>query len=384
MADDFYGDRSNDPLAAPRRSRSGRMRTGGADSRQHRRAVERARVRRRRVQRTVVLFSLIALAAAAYLGVSRIRWGGDGSPAQSTTTVAAAHGGAVLLRVMQGEETRVAVLMAPAAEPALLIGLPADVLIRASTGFDPLRTFLDAPQDEEAGFEEAAGGIEALLGVRPVARAQVLWTDLLKAASAIGAGATAPEELAPDDAKSATAVLTVLKALLGAAGTTEGDAALAALPVAGGEESARAALRSLDVRTALSSAIPGRPVEGSGFSYFEPDVPGLQTLLGGEAPESAVSVEVQNGSGVVGAAQKISEAIAPLGYTVLPPKNAEGFPDVQATQLLAAPDVLAEANRLRGLLGQGTVVQQDALPAGRVIIVVGKDLDVDALPVPGG
>ncbi len=156
------------------------------------------------------------------------------------------------------------------------------------------------------------------------------------------------------------------------------------MPVAGGEESARAALRSLDVRTALTSAIPGRPVEGSGFSYFEPDVPGLQTMLGGEAPESAVSVEVQNGSGVVGAAQKISEAIAPLGYTVLPPKNAEGFPDVQATQLLAAPDVLAEANRLRGLLGQGTVVQQDALPAGRVIIVVGKDLDVDALPVPGG
>lgn len=384
MADEFHGDRSRDPLAAPRRSRSGRMRTGGVDSRQHRRALERARVRRRRVQRTVVLFSLIALAAVAYLGVSRIRWGGDGSVAQSTTTVAAADGSAVLLRVMQGEETRVAVLMAPAAQPALLIGLPADVLIRASTGFDPLRTFLDAPQDEEAAFEEAAGGIEALLGVRPDARAQVLWTDLLKAASAIGAGATAPEELAPDDAKSATAVLTLLKALLGAAGTTEGDAALAAVPVAGGEESARAALRSLDVRTALTSAIPGRPVEGSGFSYFEPDVPGLQTMLGGEAPESAVSVEVQNGSGVVGAAQKISDAIAPLGYTVLPPKNAEGFPDVQATQLLAAPDVLAEANRLRGLLGQGTVVQQDALPAGHVIIVVGKDLDVDALPAPGG
>ena len=243
-----------------------------------------------------MLFSLIALAAAAYLGVSKIRWGGDGSVAQSTTTLAAAADDAVLLRVMQGEETRVAVLMAPGVDPALLIGLPADVLIRASTGFDPLRTFLDAQEDGEAAFEEAAGGIETLLGVRPDARAQVLWADLLKAASAIGAGATAPDELAADDAKSATAVLTVLKALLGAAGTAEGDAALAAMPMAGGEETARAALRALDVGTVLSSAIPGRPVEGVGFSYFEPDVPALQAMLGGEAPESA---------GVGGGAERI-------------------------------------------------------------------------------
>jgi hypothetical protein len=274
--------------------------------------------------------------------------------------------------------------MAPGAEPALLIGLPGDVLIRASTGFDPLRALLDAQEDEEVAFEEAAGGIETLFGVRPRARALVLWADLLKAASAIGAGATAPEELAADDAKSATAVLTLLKALAEAVGTAEGDAALAAVPEAGGEDTIHAALRALDVETALTGAIPGRPVEGVGFSYFEPDVPALQAMLGSEAPESAVSVEVQNGSGVIGAAQRISGTIAPLGYTVLPPKNAEGFPDVQATQLFAAPDVLAEADRLRGLLGHGTVVQQDTLPAGRVIIVVGKDLDVDALPTSGG
>jgi hypothetical protein len=93
-----------------------------------------------------------------------------------------------------------------------------------------------------------------------------------------------------------------------------------------------------------------------------------------------VSVEVQNGSGVVGVAQKISDLIAPLGYTLLPPKNAEGFPDVAVTQLFAASDAVGQADRLRGLLGLGTVVEQDTLPPGMVIIVVGKDLDVDALP----
>jgi hypothetical protein len=336
------------------------------------------------VARVVVLFSLVALAAAAYLGVSKIRWGADGSPAQTTTTVGVVGGDTVLLRVMQGEETRVAVLIAPKAEPTLLMGLPGDVLIRASRGFDPLRVFLDASEDEEAAFEEAAGGIEALLGARPLAGAQVLWSDLLEAASAVGAGATAPENLGADDANDARAVVNVLKALVGAFGTDAGDAALAEVPMKGGQDAARAALRALGKGAAVSGTIPGRLVEGLGFAYFEPDVAALRAMLGGKAPESAVSVEVQNGSGVVGAAQKISEAISPLGYTILPPKNAEGFPDVETTQLFAALDVLAEADRLRGLIGRGTVVQQETLPAGRVIIVVGKDLDVDALPVPGG
>ena len=330
-----------------------------------------------------MLLVLVLLAAATYLGVSRIRWGAGGSAATSTTLAGSAVGDAVLLSITQDDQTRVAVLIAPSAQPTLLVALPGDVLIRASTGFDPLRVFLDGP-DEEATFQKAAEGLESMLGTRPVARADIQWSDLLKAVSSVGAGSTAPADLRSDDAKDAAVVADVLKALLAAVGTAPGDAALAALSVNGDRDAARAALRALGGAAAVSGAVPGRLVEGLGFAYFEPDVAGLQELLGGRPPESAVSVEVQNGSGVVGAAQKVSEVVSPLGYTVLPPKNAEGFPDVAITQLFAASDALAEADRLRGLLGRGTVVQQDTLPPGRVIIIVGKDLDTSALPVSGG
>lgn len=380
MADDPLGPQSGDALTPLRRSRSGAGRSGSADSRQQRRAVERSRRRRRRLQRVVVFFSLVVLVAAAYLGVSRIPWSDDGaSPEVTTTTAGVADDGPVLLQVTQDDETRVAVLIAPKAQPTLLIGFPGDVLIRVSSGFEPLNVFLDAPEDEQAAFEEAAGGIEILLGTRPRARALVLWSDLLGAASAVDAGATAPEALGADEESDAKAVVNLLKALVGALGTEEADAALANMSVGGDREATLAALRALGSGAAVSGAVPGRVVEGLGFVYFEPDVAGLQALLGGKAPESGVSVEVQNGSGIVGIAQKISAIISPLGYTMLSPKNAEGFPNVEVTQLFAAPDVLAEADRLRRLIGVGTVVQQETLPAARVIIVVGKDLDAEAL-----
>ncbi|MHB9148582.1 MAG: LytR C-terminal domain-containing protein [Thermoleophilia bacterium] len=384
MADDPFGPQSGDALSPLRRSRSAEGRSGSADSRQRRRSLERARRRRRRLQRVVVFFSLVALAAAAYLGVSRIpRSDGGAQPEVTTTTAEAADGGPVLLQITQDDETKVAVLIAPKAQPTLLIGFPGDVLIRASSGFEPLNVFLDAPEDEQAGFEEAAGGIEALLGTRPLVRALVLWSDLLGAASAVDAGATAPEALGTDEESDAKAVVNLLKALVGVLGTAEGDTALADMPVQGDREATLAALRALGKGAAVSGAVPGRSVEGLGFVYFEPDVAGLQALLGGEAPESGVSVEVQNGSGIVGIAQKISAIISPLGYTMLSPKNAEGFPNVEVTQLFAAPDVLAEADRLRSLIGVGTVVRQETLPAARIIIVVGKDLDADALEASG-
>src|SRR5665811_603110 len=274
-----------DPLAAPRRSGGARGGAGSSGARQHRRSVERSRRRRRRLQRSAVLLVLVLLAAAAYLGVSRIRWGAGGSAATSTTLAGSAVGDAVLLSITQDDQTRVAVLIAPSAQPTLLVALPGDVLIRASTGFDPLRVFLDGP-DEEATFQKAAEGLESMLGTRPVARADIQWSDLLKAVSSVGAGSTAPADLRSDDAKDAAVVADVLKALLAAVGTAPGDAALAALSVNGDRDAARAALRALGGAAAVSGAVPGRLVEGLGFAYFEPDVAGPQALLGGLPPSS--------------------------------------------------------------------------------------------------
>ncbi len=354
--------------------------------RQRRRSAEKARRRRLRRRRAVVLATLIIMAAVAYLGVSRIGGAGGGgaegdTPSSTTTPVAAES---VLVRVRSNGETKVALLLSPQTTPTMIVALPGDTLVRASSGFDRLSTFLDADSDTDKAWEEAANGLEGVLGVKPASVASVEWADLVKALAKIEAGGSQPEELAADEKGSADVVAAAFVRLAKESAGGAGEEALNQSAVEGAADSVRMALRALAGGAGVTGGIPGRVVEGLGFAYFEPDPAGLRAMLGGQSPESAVSVEVQNGSGEVGAAQKVAEAIAPFGYTALPPKNAEGFPDVETTQIFAAPDVVGEADRLRTAVGRGTVVQQDTLPPGRIVIVVGKDLDTDALPGVGG
>ena len=133
----------------------------------------------------------------------------------------------------------------------------------------------------------------------------------------------------------------------------------------------------------MVAALPGKTVEGADFAYYEPDAAALSRLLGIPTTAKAVSIEVQNGSGVVSIAQQVSEVIVPLGYEMLPAKNAEDFPDVEVTRIYSAPDVVAEADRVRGVLKLGTVIKQESLPKGRIVVVVGKDLTAESLKDPG-
>jgi len=337
----------------------------------------------------VVVAALVVMAVAAYLAVSRIGaddgngTGGQTEAASSSTTTPVAVE-SVLVRVRVERETKVALLLSPETSPTLMIALPGDTLVRAASGFERLSTFLDAEEGDDEALEEAAVGLEAAVGVKPAYFVSVQWVDVLEALGAVGAESSAVEELAADQKSSADVVVAAFSALAAATSDGPGESAVKRLAFEGEADGARAALRAFVSGAGVTGGIPGRMVEGLGFAYFEPDPAALQAMLGGQTPESAVSVEVQNGSGLVGVAQRVSEAIAPLGYTLLPPKNAEGFPDVETTQIHAAPDVVGEADRLRTAVGRGTVVQQDTLPPGRIVIVVGKDLDPDALPGAGG
>ncbi|MHB8870309.1 MAG: LytR C-terminal domain-containing protein [Thermoleophilia bacterium] len=389
MADGSDTRRERDPLSSRRRSGKARDGESAVGFRQSRRAAERARRRRLRRRRMVVVAALVVMAVAAYLAVSRIGASdGNGAGGQteatssSTTTPVAVE--SVLIRVRVERETKVALLLSPETRPTLMIALPGDTLVRAASGFERLSTFLDAEEGDDKALEEAAEGLEAALGVKPAYFVSVQWADVLGALGAVGADSSAVEELAADQRSSADAVVAAFAALAEASSDGPGESAVKRLAFEGEAERARAAVRAFTGGAGVTGGIPGRMVEGLGFAYFEPDPAALQAMLGGQTPESTVSVEVQNGSGLVGVAQLVSEAIAPFGYTLLPPKNAEGFPDVETTQIYAAPDVVGEADRLRTAVGRGTVVRQDTLPPGRIVIVVGKDLDPDALPAGGG
>ncbi|MBU2603559.1 MAG: LytR C-terminal domain-containing protein [Actinobacteria bacterium] len=333
---------------------------------------------------------LCALVVVAYWGVGRIaaedswlsfRKSGEAAGTSSTAPLPV-H--VVLLEVLQDEKVAVLVLLAPERTPTMVVGLPGQTLVRAPSGFEPLDSLLAAGGAGGALSDEAAAGVEAVLGVRPTVRASTEWAQLIEAVAAAGLTLPGVDVLPSDDGDVAAVVASAVASLAGASATAKGSDALDKLVLTGEAGAFRVTVRALSAGAQVIAGIPGRPVEGTGFAYYEPDMTAIQTLLGGEPRESDITVEVQNGSGVVGAAQKVSDAIAPLGYTLLPPRNADGFPDVEQTQIFTAGDAAAEADHLRGALGKGTVVKQGSLPSGRIVVIVGKDLDVNDLPGTGG
>ncbi len=341
------------------------------------------------MRRVVVFLTLCALVVVTYWGVGRIAaedsllsFGRGGDATTSSTAPLPVQ--VVLLEVLQDDKVAVVVLLAAERTPSMIVGMPGQTLVRAPAGFEPLDSLLAAGGEEGALFGEAAAGVEGVLGARPTARASIGWAQLTDAVADAGLNLPGVDILAADDGDVAAVVAETVASLAGASATTKGSDAIDRMSLTGQAEAFRVTLRALSAGSQVTVGIPGRPVEGTGFAYYEPDMTAIQTLLGGEPRESDITVEVQNGSGVVGAAQKVSDAIEPLGYTLLAPRNAEGFPDVELTQIFAAGDAAAEADHLRGALGKGTVVKQGALPSGRIVVIVGKDLDVNNLPGPGG
>lgn len=105
-----------------------------------------------------------------------------------------------------------------------------------------------------------------------------------------------------------------------------------------------------------------------------------------------VSVAVLNGSGVSGAAGEFSDQVSELGYTTLPPGNAEPVP---ATVVYFTPDFQADAEDLAtaiGALPTAAVPLPEPSPVeaedADVIVVLGEDVagaddDADSTDDPG-
>jgi len=288
-------------------------------------------------------------------------------------------GGTFVVRVLGADDGVAAdVVVGAQGRPTVVLAFPAVTLIEGTVGFQPLDELL-AKSDPAVGLD----ALGRLVGTRPAGVAEVTWAALRTALVSAGVSGDWPESLGTAQPKVAETVAQAFAALAAATAADAGGKALDDLPMKRAAAGVRRSLRALAAGPEVVAALPGKTVKGSDFLYYEPDAVALGRLLGAAPPEKAVSVEVQNGSGVVDIARKVIEAIAPMGYTMLPAKNADGFPDVAATRIFAAPDTLAEAARLRSVLKQGTVVKQESLPAGRIVVVVGKDLSAESLPKPG-
>ena len=211
------------------------------------------------------------------------------------------------------------------------------------------------------------------------------WADVRAALVAAGVTQTYAAGLGAGGTATAEAGAQALAALAATLQTDKGRAALAALALTGDAEVVRAALRTMGAGAKVVAGLPGREVEGTGFTYYEADTRAVRELLGEkEAAGGGVSVEVRNGSGAVDVAERAVVAIRPLGFSLLPIKNADDFPDVQITQVLAGPASLEDADRVRSAIGAGKVIKQDSLPPGQVVVIVGSDLTLDVHREGGG
>jgi hypothetical protein len=122
-----------------------------------------------------------------------------------------------------------------------------------------------------------------------------------------------------------------------------------------------------------SSVLTGRVVGRDGFLYLEPDVEEAAALLGASSGAAMISVQVKDGAGLTGAAAQAGDLLESAGYVLLPMSYADGFPEIEQTQIAVAPGNTQEAEQLCSVLGVGQIVEDDSLDAEHMVVVLGKD-----------
>jgi LytR cell envelope-related transcriptional attenuator len=131
-----------------------------------------------------------------------------------------------------------------------------------------------------------------------------------------------------------------------------------------------------DLRTDL---LPVETLSGAGVdTLYRVDTEAVSALVGEIAPESAgvarIRVQVLNGEGTPGLAQRVAQLLVPAGARVDLTDNARTF-DVETTQILFYRDEhRADAETVRDVLGLGEVVKdRNTSDAIDVTVVVGSD-----------
>lgn len=359
----------------PQRPRTGR-RAEGFHHRSERRSAQRAARRRKAAARfwlvvgPIVVLIMVVWALVVFLGGSAEQTGVSTEDALTTLPSESTEGSSLLV-VEQGDASPVLVLLLREGTRGVALGMPGTTLVKAAGGFLTVSELRASDQDE-ALRSALADAFDVRFG--PVASAQ--WPVLRTALAQTGRTESLPDELAPTEADSSL-VASAVTALFAPGGPAEYAAVWEQAGLEGDASGFRSAVellgRSIPYEAWEEAAFPGKPITGRDFAYYEPDVRRLGALLAGGTTNVVVTLEVQNGSGVVGAAEQAGDALKPLGYSLLPFVNADDFPDVKQTRIVTAPDVAAEAERVRRLLGVGKIVEDEALDPGRLIVVVGKD-----------
>jgi len=261
------------------------------------------------------------------------------------------------------------VVLRPAEQGGVVLGIPGSTLLKVTTAFKTVAD-LHGAGDPAVLAEAVAEALTVPIG--PIA--SVEWASL---SAAVGdsddAGPLSGEVVDADE--TARATVDAVAVLLGR--ITDGGAdPWQGLHLRGDAEGLEAGFVSAAADATGSwttLVLPGRVREGEGFQYYEPDLDRLAAALSGGGPGAGITIVVENGSGMIEAAERAGQLLEPLGFTMEPFRNAEDFPNVAHTRILHAADTGAEAGLVKDLLGAGMIEADESLEAGHLVVVVGKD-----------
>lgn len=325
-----------------------------------------------------------ALVVIAGVVALLIIWGGRADPGVSepvSTTRTTASGvpsgqpasAAHFVVVIHHEDAvPILVLLSQTEQGGLVIGMPGSTLVKTEAGFE---TLSELSSGGEMGALLAGLGSDLGLDIDGIVGAD--WADIMSALERIE-GFESSSAALTSDSESALQAAGVLSALLEVNAASSGEI-WDQMDVSGDVVAFRDMVDRISSEISEGSwgaaALPGKVVEGLDFEYYEMDVDEAKALLSGKEIDQPAEIvlEVQNGSGVIDAAQAAGAMLAPLGYTLSPFQNAEGFPNVAETIISAAPDAATAAKRVKEVLGVGAVQEDATLTSGRVVVVVGKD-----------
>jgi hypothetical protein len=146
----------------------------------------------------------------------------------------------------------------------------------------------------------------------------------------------------------------------------------------GTDEAARFAdaLAGLLEGDAAIGVVPSTSRVAEGQFALVPDPEGIMADITRKAPgyRGRYTVQVRNGTGVVGAGEAVARRLAVLDVGLPPPTNADSF-TYRQTQILAGRDALRVAEDIRAILGRGVVLDGAGLPPDTVVVIVGADLE---------
>ncbi len=107
--------------------------------------------------------------------------------------------------------------------------------------------------------------------------------------------------------------------------------------------------------------------------YLEPVPSEVVALMTGSTQDSSITLEVRNGTEAAGVVEAAAAKLAPLRYTATLQPDPSGV-DFDTSQIRCGSEALAEGNRVRELLGKGTIIKDEYMEKRQIIVIIGRDL----------